>query len=84
MGANVRGLPQGGPKDTLRQASVRGSASLFSREEVQADNDRLNQGLISKATLRKKYGKNMIGFVKSGDKFSIAISKSILRDAMDA
>ena len=27
---NVRGLPQGGPKDTLQQASVRGSASSFS------------------------------------------------------
>jgi len=35
LAANVRGLPQGGPKDTLQQASVRGSASYFSSKGVE-------------------------------------------------
>jgi len=85
MRANVRGLPQGGPKDTLQQASVRGSASLFSKAEITDRFQLVKSGKMSRDEFLSIYPENMVLIVDIGDgRFSVAVDESILRDTTNA
>ena len=81
IAANVRGLPQGGPQDTLRQASVRGSASLFSKSEIMDRLQLVKSGKMSSDEFLSMYPENMVGFIGEGVGASIVVDKSLLRSA---